>query len=156
MPISAELSRLGGTGAACILVSTPTQLQEAQMLWQSNSLALPESLPWHAETGLFTLSGMGAAPMARDGDGTITTFNTTGPPHLRDGFETDRRGDMILTDNGAGTLPDQRHLMPGGRPAIIATLASGAADLDYGTKAGVIVVPITTEGRKLALNWSPM
>jgi sugar lactone lactonase YvrE len=85
--------------------------------------------------------------------GMVEPYGATEPPGILDGIVSDGMGGVIVTDNGAGTV---LHQMPGGAPEIIATIASGAADLDYDGKAGVIVVPITPEGRVVALSWSPM
>jgi sugar lactone lactonase YvrE len=85
--------------------------------------------------------------------GMVTPYGATEPPGILDGIVSDGKGGIVITDNGAGTV---LHQMPGGAPQVIATIASGAADLDYDTEAGVIVVPITTEGRIVALTWSPM
>jgi sugar lactone lactonase YvrE len=85
--------------------------------------------------------------------GMVEPYGATEPPGVLDGIVSDGKGGVILTDNAAGTV---LHQMPGGAPEIIATIASGAADLDYDGKAGVIVVPITPEGRVVALSWSPM
>jgi len=85
--------------------------------------------------------------------GMVQPFGATEPPGLLDGIASDGKGGVILTDNGAGTV---LHQVPGGAPEVIATIASGAADLDYVSGAAVIVVPITPEGRVVALSWSPM
>jgi hypothetical protein len=85
--------------------------------------------------------------------GMVEPYGATEPPGILDGIVSDGMGGVIVTDNGAGTV---LHQMPGGAPEVIATIATGAADLDYDGAAGVIVVPITTEGRVVALKWSPM
>ncbi len=85
--------------------------------------------------------------------GAIEPYGATEPPGVLDGIVSDGKGGVILTNNGAGTV---LHQMPGGAPTVIATIASGAADLDYDAQNGVIVVPITPEGRVVALKWSPM
>lgn len=85
--------------------------------------------------------------------GLIEPYGATEPPGILDGIAADGKGGVVLTDNGAGTV---LHQMPGGAPEVIATVASGAADLDYDVAAGVIVLPITPEGRVVALAWSPM
>jgi sugar lactone lactonase YvrE len=296
MPASGRTGCLGGTLMICALAATPSLAQEAQVLWQADGFAMPESVLWNAATGLFYVSNMGADPMAKDGDGYIATLDATGavqnmafatgldspkgmavsdgtlyvsdidsvkaldlmsgevtatytgegvtflndvtigpdgtvyvsdtfgnavfkvagaglelvargeglaganglmpgpegkllvanlgdisggfenivpgwvvsldlasgliepygatePPGILDGIAADGKGGVVLTDNGAGTV---LHQMPGGAPEVIATVASGAADLDYDVAAGVIVLPITPEGRVVALAWSPM
>ena len=297
MPITRELSRLGGIVSACAAMAAPALAQEAEELWQADGFAMPESVLWDAGTKLFYVSNMGADPMAKDGDGFIATMDATGavqdmafatgarraeghggvgrdalrlrhrqreghrprdrcrsprptwargspssttstvgtdgtvyvsdtfgnavykvegdglalvarsadlaganglmpgpdgtllvanlgdvsggfenivpgwvvsldlasgavapygatePPGVLDGIAADGKGGVVLTDNAAGTV---LHQMPGGAPEVIATIASGAADLDYDSAAGVIVVPITPEGRVVALKWSPM
>lgn len=85
--------------------------------------------------------------------GAITPFGATEPPGVLDGIESDGQGGVIVTDNAAGTV---LHQMPGEAPAVIASIAPGAADHAYDSDAGVIVVPITPEGRVVALSWSPM
>jgi sugar lactone lactonase YvrE len=85
--------------------------------------------------------------------GSVVPYGATEPPGVLDGIVSDGKGGVVVTDNGAGTV---LHQMPGGAPQIIATIASGAADLDYDVSSGVIVVPITPEGRVVALAWSPM
>jgi sugar lactone lactonase YvrE len=85
--------------------------------------------------------------------GAVEPYGAIEPPGVLDGIAADGKGGVVLTDNGAGTV---LHQMPGGAPEVIATIASGAADLDYVINAGVIVVPITPEGRVVALKWSPM
>jgi DNA-binding beta-propeller fold protein YncE len=85
--------------------------------------------------------------------GTVEAYGASEPPGILDGIVSDGKGGVILTDNAAGTV---LHQMPGGAPGVIATIASGAADLDYDTETGIIVVPITPEGRVVALKWSPM
>lgn len=85
--------------------------------------------------------------------GNVTPYGATEPPGVLDGITSDGKGGVIVTDNGAGTV---LHQISGGAPEIIATLASGAADHDYDIRSGVIVVPITPEGRVVALAWSPM
>lgn len=84
-------------------------------------------------------------------DGTIAPFGAT-EPHILDGIAADGAGGVILSDNAAGTILRQT---PGEAPTVIATLASGAADLDYDTASGLIVVPITPEGRLVAVTWAP-
>jgi len=296
MPSAAKFGRFGGALAVCASVATPTLAQEAEVVWQVEGLAMPESVLWDAGTGLFYVSNMGVDPMAKDGDGTIATIDATGtlqnmafvtgldspkgmavsdgtlyvsdidsvkaidmasgqvtatytgagvvflndvtigpdgtvyvsdtfgnavfkvegeglelvaqgeglgganglmpgpegkllvanlgdvsggfenivpgwvvtldiasgmvepygatePPGVLDGIVSDGNGGVILTDNGAGTV---LHQMPGGAPEVIATIASGAADLDYDSATGVIVVPVTPEGRVVALKWSSM
>lgn len=296
MPTSAKLGRLGGSAVVFFLAATPILAQQAEVVWQADGFAMPESVLWDAATGLFYVSNMGIDPMSKDGDGTIATLDATGavqnmtfvtgldspkgmavsdgtlyvsdidsvkaidmatgqvtatytgegvvflndvtigpdgtvyvsdtfgngvfkvegqglvlvaqgaglaganglmpgpdgkllianlgdvsggfenivpgwavsldlasgviepygatePPGVLDGIVSDGKGGVILTDNGAGTV---LHQMPGGAPEVIATIAQGAADLDYDSVAGVIVVPITPEGRVVALSWSPM
>jgi len=85
--------------------------------------------------------------------GAIEPYGATEPPGVLDGIASDGKGGVVLTDNAAGTV---LHQMPGGAPEVIATIAPGAADLDYDAAAGVLVVPITPEGRVVALSWSPM
>lgn len=84
--------------------------------------------------------------------GAVAPYGATEPPGVLDGIADDGAGGVVVTDNGAGTVVRQA---PGGAPEVIATLAPGAADLDYDREAGVIVVPITPEGRVVALSWSP-
>jgi sugar lactone lactonase YvrE len=296
MEISAKFGRLGGVVSLCAVIASPVLAQQAEILWQADGFALPESVLWNAGTGLFYVSNMGVDPMAKDGDGFIATVDATGavqnmafatgldspkgmavsdgllyvsdidsvkaidlssgavtatypgegvaflndvtigpdgtvyvsdtfgnavykvegqglvlvaqgaglaganglmpgpegkllvanlgdvsggfenivpgwvvvldldsgtieaygatePPGVLDGIAADGQGGVVLTDNAAGTV---LHQVPGGAPEIIATIASGAADLDYDIAAGVMVVPITTEGRIVALKWSPM
>lgn len=85
--------------------------------------------------------------------GLVEPYGATEPPGVLDGIVSDGKGGVVLTDNAAGTV---LHQMPGGAPVVIATIASGAADLDYDISSGVIVVPITPEGRLVALSWMPM
>ena len=85
--------------------------------------------------------------------GEVEPYGATEPPGLLDGIVDDGHGGVLVTNNGAGTVFRQ---MPGGAPETVATVASGAADLDYDRETGTIVVPITTEGRVVALRWSPM
>jgi sugar lactone lactonase YvrE len=85
--------------------------------------------------------------------GMIEPYGATEPPGILDGIVDDGKGGVITTDNGAGTV---LHQMPGGAPQVIATIAPGAADLDYDRASGTIVVPITPEGRVVALSWQPM
>ena len=296
MPTSLKFGRLGGAVVVCASVATPILAQEAEVLWQADGFAMPESVLWDAGTGLFYVSSMGVDPMAKDGDGYIATLDAAGavrnmafatgldspkgmgvadgvlyvsdidsvkaidlasgqvtatytgegvvflndvtigtdgtvyvsdtfgnavfkiegdgltlvaqgeglaganglmpgpegkllvanlgdvsggfenivpgwvvsldlasgaiepygatePPGVLDGIASDGKGGVVVTDNGAGTVFRQ---MPGGAPEVIATIASGAADRDYDASAGVIVVPITPEGRVVALKWSPM
>lgn len=296
MRISARFTHLGGALAACAAIAVPVLAQEAQELWQTGGFALPESVLWNSETGLFYVSNMGVDPMAKDGDGFIATLDASGavqdmafatgldspkgmavaagvlyvsdidsvkaidlasgevtatytgegvvflndvtigpdgmvyvsdtfgnavfrvegdglalvaqgpglaganglmpgpdgtllvanlgdisggfenivpgwvvsldlesgmvapygatePPGVLDGIVSDGEGGVIVTDNAAGTV---LHQMPGGAPVVIATIASGAADHDYDVSSGVVVVPITPEGRVVALSWKPM
>jgi len=296
MDIPARFINLGAKVAVCAVMAAPAIAQEAQVLWEADGFALPESVLWDAQTGLFYVSNMGADPMSKDGDGFIATLDATGavrdmafatgldspkgmavsdgtlfvsdidsvkaidlssgdvtatypgegvvflndvaigpdgmvyvsdtfgnavyrlesdglalvaqgaglaganglmagpegtllvanlgdvsagfenivpgwvvsldldtglvvpygatePPGVLDGIVSDGKGGVIVTDNGAGTV---LHQMPGGAPQVIATIAPGAADLDYDSSSGVIVVPITPEGRVVALSWLPM
>ena len=295
MERSANIRRLGGALLVCASAATPTLAQEAEVLWEVDGLAMPESVLWDAGTRLFYVSSMGVDPMAKDGDGSIATIDAAGtvqdmafatgldspkgmavsdgtlfvsdidsvkaidmasgqvtatytgagvvflndvtigtdgtvyvsdtfgnavfklageqlelvaqgeglgganglmpgpegkllvanlgdvsggfenivpgwvvsldlasgaiepygatePPGILDGIVSDGKGGVILTDNGAGTV---LHQMPGGAPEVIAKIAAGAADLDYDSAAGVVLVPITPEGRVVALKWSP-
>lgn len=83
--------------------------------------------------------------------GAVEAYGATEPPGILDGIVSDGKGGAIVTNNGAGTV---FHQLPGGAPEVIATIAPGAADLDYDIEAGLIVVPITPEGRVVALEWS--
>lgn len=85
--------------------------------------------------------------------GQVEPYGATEPPGVLDGIVSDGKGGVIVTDNAAGTV---LHQMPGGAPVVIATIASGAADHDYDASSGVVVVPITPEGRVVALSWKPM
>lgn len=85
--------------------------------------------------------------------GEVVPYGATEPPGVLDGIVPDGTGGVIMTDNGAGTV---LHQMPGGAPEVIATIATGAADLDYDAAAGVIVVPMTQQNRVVALSWAPM
>lgn len=84
--------------------------------------------------------------------GAIEPFGATEPPGILDGIAGDGAGGVLISDNAAGTILRQ---MPGEAPTLVATLASGAADLDYDVVSGLIVVPITAEGRLVALTWAP-
>lgn len=84
--------------------------------------------------------------------GTVEPFGATEPPNVLDGIAADGAGGVILSDNAAGTILRQ---MPGEVPSLVATLATGAADLDYDVDSGLIVVPITPEGRLVAVTWAP-
>ncbi len=82
----------------------------------------------------------------------IEPFGATEPPGMLDGIAGDGAGGVLISDNAAGTILRQ---IPGEAPTLVTTLASGAADLDYDMVRGLIVVPITTEGRLVAVTWAP-
>lgn len=78
----------------------------------------------------------------------VSAYGADGPVGVLDGIEPDGKGGVLLTDNPAGKVLD---LMPGGTPTEVATVGSGAADLEVDPAAGLILVPITPAGTVVAI-----
>lgn len=78
----------------------------------------------------------------------ITSYGAEGPVGVLDGVESDGKGGLLLTDNAAGTV---LQLQPGGTASVIATVGTGAADLEVDPASGLILVPITPKNQVVAL-----
>lgn len=78
----------------------------------------------------------------------MSAFGAEGPVGILDGVEGDGAGGLYLTDYMQGKV---LHLDPGGTPAEVAKLATGAADLEFLPEAGLILVPVTPLGSVVAL-----
>lgn len=78
----------------------------------------------------------------------ITPYGAEGPVGVLDGVESDGKGGLLLTDYSAGTVLS---LQPGGTATVIATVGTGAADLEVDPTDGLILVPISPANQVLAL-----
>lgn len=78
----------------------------------------------------------------------ITAYGAEGPVGILDGVESDGQGGLLLTDNAAGTVLS---LQPGGTASVVATIETGAADLEVDPTDGLILVPITPANMVVAL-----
>lgn len=84
--------------------------------------------------------------------GAITDFSGSEPVGLLDGLASDGAGGFLMTDYASGRI---MHQLPGGAATEVARLTTGSADMDYAAGPGLIVVPVTPEGRVVALSWTP-
>jgi hypothetical protein len=78
----------------------------------------------------------------------ITTYGAEGQIGVLDGVESDGKGGLLLTDNPAGTV---LHLQPGGTASVIATVGTGAADLEVDPTDGLILVPVIPANQVVAI-----
>jgi DNA-binding beta-propeller fold protein YncE len=126
--------------------------QDAGMLSGANGLIVMDGALLVADLG--DLSGGFAnitpGPVVRVDLATkaITLFGAEGPVGVLDGIESDGAGGVLLTDNAAGKLLD---LKPGGTATELATVGSGAADLEVLPEQGLAVIPITGANQVVAV-----
>lgn len=78
----------------------------------------------------------------------MSSYGADGPVGVLDGIELDGSGGVYVTDNPAGKLLD---LKPGGTPTELATVGSGAADLEVVPDAGLVLIPVSPENTVVAL-----
>jgi len=82
----------------------------------------------------------------------VTNYGAADAVGLLDGIASDGAGGVLFTDYISGRIMRQA---PGGAAAPVGMLSLGSADMDYDPAGGVIFVPITPEGRVVALSWRP-
>jgi len=80
----------------------------------------------------------------------VTDYGAPDAVGLLDGIALDGAGGVLFTDYLSGRIMRQE---PGGAAEQVGMLSLGAADMDYDATGGVIIVPITPEGRVVALSW---
>ena len=80
----------------------------------------------------------------------ITYYGSPDPSGVLDGIEPDGAGGVLITDNMGGLLLQQS---PGGVAVEVGKLEPGAADLEFVTDQGLIVVPLTPTNTLIGLSW---
>lgn len=127
-------------------------VQDAEMLAGANGLIVIDGALLVADLG--DLSGgfenITPGPVVQVDLDTkaVTLFGAEGPVGILDGIEPDGAGGVLLTDNFAGTLLG---LKAGGTATELASVGSGAADLEVLPDQGLAVIPITGANQVVAV-----